>query len=253
MATLSVIVITKNEEGNIGPCLETVRWAQEILVLDSGSTDRTLEIARNYTKDVITVEWNGFGQTRNLGLERATGEWILWLDADERVTSEFAEEIRDVLRRNDPAVAGYAVARRAYFLGRWIKHCGWYPARVTRLFRKAGAAFTTTRVHEGVAVRGRIVHAKHDIIHLTDPDLHHYFSKFNRYTSLAAEDMRGAGRRSTAFDLFVRPPFTFMKMYLFRRGFLDGLHGFVLCVVSSAYVFVKYAKLWDLTRDRKSD
>lgn len=250
MATLSVITITLNEETNIGPCLESVRWADEIIVLDSGSTDRTVSIAERYTKRIFPVKWEGFGQTRNLGLKHAQGEWILWLDADERVTPELAREIQDILIRNESAVSGYAIARRAYFLGKWIRHCGWYPARVTRLFRKTRATFTTTRVHEGIAIEGPVRPSQNDIVHLTDPDLEHYFNKFNKYTTLAAEELLEAGRRASLFDLFIRPPFTFVKMFVLRLGLLDGLHGFILCVLSSAYVFVKYAKLWQLQRAR---
>jgi glycosyltransferase involved in cell wall biosynthesis len=251
MATLSVITITLNEERNIEACLESVRWADEIIVLDSGSTDRTVQLARRFTKKVFSVKWKGYGANRNIGLDRAKCEWVLWLDADERVTPELSEEIQEILRRDDPEIAGYAVARRAYFLGRWIRHCGWYPSRVTRVFRRAKARFTENLVHEELRVNGTIVPSRHDLVHYTDPDLQHYFQKFNLYTSLAARDMHAAGRRFSLVALLVRPPFTFIKMYLLRLGVLDGLQGFVLCVLSSAYVFVKYAKLWELTKDHK--
>ena len=248
MAGLSIIVITLNEESNIGPCLESVRWADDIIVLDSGSTDRTKEIAKKFTRRVFSVKWEGYGGTRNLGLERAKREWVLWLDADERVTPELGREIQEIVGGKGTAASGYAMARRAYFLGKWIRHCGWYPGRVTRLFKKSGARFTSTRVHEGVTLPGIVLPMHNDIVHLTDPDLDHYFRKFNRYTMLAAWEMHEAGRKASLFDLFIRPPFAFIKMYFLRLGFLDGLHGLVLCVLSSAYVFVKYAKLWDLSR-----
>ena len=248
MARLSVITITLNEEQNIEACLESVRWADEIIVLDSGSTDRTVQLARRFTKNVFSVQWRGYGGTRNIGLDRATGEWILWLDADERVSPELADEIRVILREDTPGIAGYAVARRAFFLGRWIRHCGWYPSRVTRVFRKSRGRFSENLVHEELRVDGPVVPSRHDLIHHTDPDLHHYFQKFNLYTSLAAQDMHAAGRRFSLLGLLVRPPFTFIKMYLLRLGFLDGMQGFVLCALSSAYVFAKYAKLWELTK-----
>jgi glycosyltransferase involved in cell wall biosynthesis len=250
MATVSVITITLNEERNIEACLQSVRWADEIIVLDSGSTDRTLELAKRFTSRVERVEWKGYGGTRNMGLDRASGDWILWLDADERVTDELAAEIQEILRTDDPAIAGYAVARRAYFLGRWIRHCGWYPSRVIRLFRRSKGRFTESRVHEELRVDGGVSNSRGDLVHYTDPDLHHYFEKFNRYTTLAAEDMKAAGRHCSLYDLLVRPSFTFVKMYLLRLGVLDGMAGFVLCVCSSAYVFTKYAKLWELTRNR---
>ncbi|HXF99487.1 MAG TPA: glycosyltransferase family 2 protein [Bacteroidota bacterium] len=248
MPELSVITLAYNEEHNIAECLASVRWADEIIVVDSGSTDRTVELARQFTDKVLTVEWKGYGATKNLALQHAKGEWILWLDADERVPDELAREMREAIRSNDGTIAGYSMPRRAYFLGRWIKHCGWYPGRVTRLFRKSKARFTESNVHEQVVVDGAIAELKHDLLHYTDPNLHHYFQKFNRYTTLAAADLQAAGRRFSLFDILVRPAFLFFKMYVLKRGFLDGMQGFILCVVSSAYVFTKYAKLWELQR-----
>ncbi|MER3524831.1 MAG: glycosyltransferase family 2 protein [Ignavibacteria bacterium] len=245
MHRVSVITLAYNEEHNIAECLASVRWADEIIVVDSGSTDRTLELARRFTATVLEVPWQGYGKTKNIALEHATGEWILWLDADERVPDELAAEMQEAIRRNDPVIAGYSVARRAFFLGRWIKHCGWYPGRVTRLFRKAKSRFTESNVHEQVIVDGAIAPLRHDLLHFTDPNLHHYFQKFNRYTSLAAEDLQAAGKRFSLFDIIVRPTFLFVKMYILKRGFLDGMQGFILCVVSAVYVFTKYAKLWE--------
>jgi len=245
MALLSVIVLTLNEERNIADCLESVRWADEVILIDSGSTDKTVAIARRYTANIQTIVWQGYGAARNYGVAQARGDWILWLDADERVMPELAEEIREIVRKDDPEVAGYSVARRAFFLGRWIKHCGWYPSRVTRLFRRRKGKFSETRVHERLVVDGPVVETRHDLIHYTDPDLNHYFAKFNKYTSLAAEDLRAQGRRFSVVDLLIRPPFIFVKMYILRAGFLDGIQGFILSVLSSAYVFTKYAKLWE--------
>ncbi len=246
MTTLTVVTLTLNEEKNIGPCLESVRWADELIVVDSGSTDRTLEIAKEYTRHLHTIRWEGYGAARNYALTHATGEWILWLDADERVSPGLASEIRAILAENPQEVAGYEIARRAYFLGAWIRHSGWYPGRVTRLFRRGTGHFGLTQVHEQLHVEGRIARTTSDLLHYTDPDLRHYLNKLNRYTSLAAEDLRASGRRAGLWDLIVRPPFQFVKMYLLRRGFLDGREGFILAVLSSAYVFTKYAKLWEL-------
>lgn len=246
MAKLSVITLALNEEHNIADCLESVRWADEIIVVDSGSTDNTVAIATRYTPIVLQVEWQGYGATKNLAMQKASGDWILWLDADERVPPTLAAEIREILQKDDTNTHGYEVARRAYFLGKWIRHSGWYPGRVTRLFRKAYARFTETLVHEQIVVDGPIGRLRHDLLHFTDPNLEHYFSKFNRYTTLAARDLWAAGRRSSLYDLLVRPAFVFVKMYILRRGFLDGMHGFILCVASACYVFAKYAKLWEL-------
>lgn len=248
MSRISVIIITLNEERNITACLESVTWADEIIVLDSGSTDRTVELARRFTQSVHNVEWKGYGSTRNIGLDRATGEWVLWLDADERVPADLAEEIRAVVRQDNPACTGYDVARRAFFLGKWIRHCGWYPGRVVRLFRRGRARFNDSRVHEQIVVEGDIGRLHNDLLHYTDRDLEHYFRKFNRYTTLAAQDLHANGKTANVLDMVFRPPFMFFKMYVLRLGCLDGVHGFVLCVVSSAYVFAKYAKLWELSR-----
>jgi glycosyltransferase involved in cell wall biosynthesis len=248
MATLSVITITLNEERNITDCLRSVTWADEIIVVDSGSTDRTVELARQFTRRVYGVEWKGYGAARNHALELATGEWILWLDADERVPDRLADEIRRIIGIEDHTVSGYSVARRAYFLGRWIRHCGWYPSRVTRLFRRTRGKFNERRVHESIMVDGRIERLNNDLLHHTDPSLYHYFTKFNRYTSLAAEDMKSSGITFSLSDILLRPPYVFLKMYVLRLGFLDGMHGLILSLVSSAYVFVKYTKLWELCR-----
>jgi len=245
-AALTVITLTRDEERNIAECLASAAWADEIIVIDSGSTDGTVAIARQFTHNVITLPWRGYGAARNAGLARARSPWVLWLDADERVTPELAAEIREILAQGDPGVAGYAVARRAYFCGKWIRHGGWYPSRVVRLFRKDAASFSETRVHERLVIAGRVVRARHDLLHYTDPDLQHYFGKFNVYTSLAARDMFDAGKTLALPDLVVRPAFQFVKMYLLRLGFLDGIHGYVLAAASAAYVFAKYAKLWEL-------
>ena len=145
-------------------------------------------------------------------------------------------------------IDGYSIARRAYFLGRWIRHSGWYPGRVTRLFRRGKGTFSESRVHEQLRLDGTVAQTRHDLLHLTDPDLAHYMHKFNTYTTLAAQDMAAAGRKSGIADMTVRPAFQFFKMYVLRRGVLDGIEGFILAVLSSAYVFTKYAKLWELTR-----
>jgi glycosyltransferase involved in cell wall biosynthesis len=248
MSRISVIILTLNEEKNIGDCLDSVRWADEVLVVDSGSADMTVKIAEQHGARTLVLPWEGYGPTKNRALEQTTGDWVLWLDADERVSDELGREIRMIITRNETPHAGFEVARRAYFLGRWIKHCGWYPSFVTRLFRKGQGRFSNQKVHEQLVLHGTKGRLSNDIMHLTDPDLGHYFNKFNRYTSLAAEEMHSAGRRFRLTDLIVRPAFTFLRMYILRLGVLDGMQGLILCAVSSAYVFSKYAKLWELEK-----
>ncbi|MBI4546851.1 MAG: glycosyltransferase family 2 protein [Ignavibacteriae bacterium] len=249
---LSVIVITFNEERNIVECLQSVSWADEIIVVDANSTDRTVELAKQFTPRVYVKEWLGFAAAKNFALEQAANEWVLWLDADERATPELAGEIQHIIQNSSIIHKAFQVARRAYFLGKWIKHCGWYPGYVVRLFRRESARFNDSRVHEKLEIDGSVGRLKHDLIHYTDHNLFHYFSKFNRYTSLAAQDLWEAGKEFSLYDVLIRPLFLFFKMYILRRGFLDGMHGLILSLLSSAYVFTKYAKLWELQRSSET-
>jgi glycosyltransferase involved in cell wall biosynthesis len=242
---LSVIVITRNEERNIEECLQSVAWADDIIVVDANSSDRTVDLARTVTRKVFVKEWLGFASAKNFALGEAKNDWVLWLDADERITPELAAEIQNTIHRSGTTHNGFEVARRAYFLGKWIKHCGWYPGYVARLFRKSAGRFNDSRVHEQLELTGSTARLNNDLIHYTDHTLYHYFAKFNRYTSLAAEDMMESGQRFSLYDVLVRPPFLFFKMYILRLGFLDGMHGLILSLLSAAYVFVKYAKVWE--------
>jgi len=246
LSTLAVIVITKNEEQNIDACLESVRWADEIIVVDGGSSDRTVELARSKGAKVFERKWDGYGAAKNFGLSQCTSEWVLWLDADERVTEPLGEEIRTVVRSNS-SFNGYEFPRRSNFLGKWIRHCGWYPGYVLRLFRRASGRFTEQRVHERLVVEGSVGRLRNDLLHFTDPSLSHYFEKFNRYTTLAAEELASNDGRFRFSQVLIRPPWVFIRMYFLRAGFLDGFAGFVLCLLSSFYVFVKYAKLWEIS------
>ena len=249
MVRLSAIVITKNEEENIGECLESLSFVDEVVLIDSESTDRTVEIARQYTRQITVAPWRGYAGTKQMALEKARGEWILWLDADERVPVALAEEILNVLDRN-PSIAGFQMPRKAYFLGRWIKHSGWYPGYVIRLFRKNQGRFGEERVHETLQVDGPIGTLREPMDHYTDRTVQHYFNKLNRYTSLAARDMKDRGRRISVPGILVRPVIMFMKMYIIKAGFLDGIQGFLLAVFSSYYIFIKYTKLWELLNGR---
>ncbi len=243
-APVSVIVITRNEERNIEACLRSVAWAGEVVVVDAESVDGTREIAERLGAKVFCRPWEGFAAAKTFAVAQTANAWILWLDADERVTEELASEIVTLVHAAPPESA-FAVARRAYFLGRWIRHCGWYPGYVVRLFRKEKARFAAPRVHEHLTVDGPAGRLRHDLLHYTDETLYHYLKKLNRYTTLAAGDRAEQGKKFRLSDLLVRPPLTFLRMYLLRLGFLDGRHGLVLSLHSAAYVFVKYAKLWE--------
>jgi len=245
---LSALVITKNEAGNIHDCLASLHWVQEIIVVDAESADNTAALAREFTDKVFVRRWEGYAAAKEFALAQCSGEWVLWIDADERVPAELREEICALLS-GTPACAAYELPRLANFLGRWMMHGGWYPGHVVRLFRRDLASFNRRSIHEGVEVRGQIGRLQNHLLHYTDRDLRHYFEKFNRYTSLAAEELQQHGWRFHWWDLLFRPPWMFLRMYLFKTGFLDGLPGFILACLSSAYVFTKYAKLWELEKN----
>ena len=243
---ISAVIITLNEEANIAECLASVAWTREMVVVDAGSTDRTREIALRFTPEVHERDWEGYAAAKGFAISQAASEWVLALDADERVTPELREEIEAL--EPEPGVDGYMIPIKALFLGRWIRHCGWYPGYKIRLFRKQGARVTQKALHEGFRVPGGVRKLANPIVHYAYPTLRSYFEKFSRYTDLGARDLYDRGRRARILDLVVRPPFTFLKMYLFKLGFLDGFEGLVLCVFSSFYVFVKYVKLRELQR-----
>ena len=248
----SVIIITRNEERNIVDCLESVSWADEIVVIDSHSTDKTVELAHRYTKGVYSVDWKGYAAAKIFALQHVVNDWVFWIDADERVPRELGDEIQRRVQEKQSPVVAYEVARQAYFLGKRIKHCGWYPGYVVRLFKKSQVSFAESRVHEHLDVKGPVGRLENDLLHYTDDTLYHYFSKFNRYTTLAAKDLIQSGKQYSLYDILVRPPFLFFKMYILRRGFLDGMHGLILSLASAGYVFCKYVKLWDLHRMQAS-
>jgi len=245
VSTISVILITLNEEENIIPCLESVQWADEIVVVDSQSQDRTVELAKRFTDKVIISEWQGYANNKNLALGYATSDWILWIDADERVPPALANEIRETIQKN-PRENGFEVARKAFFLGRWIKHCGWYPGYVLRLFRRNKARFNENLVHEGLELEGDRGRLQHPLLHFTDNTLEHYLWKFNRYTSLAAKELAQKNRHAGFMTIFLHSLHAFIKMYIFKLGFLDGVEGLILCLLSPKYVGIKYAKLWEI-------
>jgi glycosyltransferase involved in cell wall biosynthesis len=245
--SLSVVIITRNEEANIGRCLESVKWADEIVVVDSDSTDRTQVIATEHGARVHTLRWQGFGHAKQTGVDLATGEWILSVDADEVVSIELADEIGRIVAGGTPC-AGFYMPRKTNFLGRWILHCGWYPDPLLRLFRRSQGRFDTAVVHERVILSGEAGRLHGHLLHYSDPDLEHYLNKFNLYTTLGAREAYESGRRAGWFDVVVRPPVSFVKHYVSKQGFRDGMEGFVLSVLSAVAVLVKYVKLRDIER-----
>jgi (heptosyl)LPS beta-1,4-glucosyltransferase len=259
MFKISSVVIAKNEELNIRRCIESqLSCIDEIIVIiDEESEDKTLEIVKSFTANSANLRvkydilrWQGYTRTKQHAVSSSSNSWILWIDADEELTPALSDEIIK-FKNSSPPFKAYSIPRRAFFLGRWIKHSGWYPGRVTRLFDKNEVRFSESDVHEHLVVNSGTGELQNDINHYTDPTIHHYFVKFNRYTTLAAEELSNKGKTFLISDLILRPLFLFIKMYIIKRGFLDGIQGFILAVFSSAYVFTKYSKLWELWRDKK--
>lgn len=245
MSTLSVTIISLNQEANIVPCLESVKFADEIVLVDSGSQDRTLELARHYTDRIFTVDWRGFAGTKNFALDQARMDWVFSLDTDERVTAPLREEIEAILRANGP-LAGYRVPRKNYFGGRWIRHLGWHPDYTLRLFPREKGRFREREVHEEVVVDGPVGLLKTPLEHYTYQGISDYVQRMDRYAQLAARELAKRGRRVYPGELLWRPLVTFLNLYFRRCGFLEGRPGYTLAVLGSWYNFLKYAYLRDL-------
>jgi glycosyltransferase involved in cell wall biosynthesis len=279
--TLSVVIITFNEEANLPRTLESVKWADEIIVVDSGSTDRTVEIAKSYNAKVWVEPWKGFAAQKNSALEKASCDWILSLDADEEVSLELGRQIAEVLEgwkmyrkycnqpdcganrdqwrddltaslgvQFDDAFAGCMVRRKNMFLRRWIRHGGFWPDSKLRFFLRGRASFENRAVHEDAKASGTIGLLKDGaLLHHAYPTLSSYIEHMNRYSSLGAEMAASKGKRGFSFiNIVLRPIFTFIYNYFFRLGFLDGREGLLLHLYHSVYVSWKYAKLWEITR-----
>ncbi len=244
---ISAVIITKNEVDRLGPCLESVSWTDEILVSDSFSTDGTVELAKQFKAQVFQEPWKGYSAQKNALIERARHEWIFSIDADERVTEELVAEIQAVVHGGQ--VDGLAIPRRSFFMGRWIRGSGWYPDYQVRVFRKGKGRFQPKRVHEGVVVEGALDWLTSDLLHYPYRDLAHYFDKFNEYTTLAAQDLRDRGVAFNASQLFSHPFAVFVKSYVLKRGWRDGVPGFAIAGLAALNTFVKYGKLWELTHE----
>ncbi|MDO8446302.1 MAG: glycosyltransferase family 2 protein [Deltaproteobacteria bacterium] len=244
MEKLSVTIITLNEEKNIRYALESVKWVDEIIVVDSGSSDKTVDICKEYTDKVFYNSWPGHIAQKNFAIAKSTHQWILSIDADERVTPELAGEIKEVLK--DPKADAYAVPRHVFYLGRWIDHSGWYPDYKVRLFKKDKGRWGGINPHDEVIVNDSTEYLDGDLIHCSYKDISHHVNTINNFTSIGAEEYLKLGKRASLWDMVSRPIGTFLKKYLLKQGFRDGLPGFIIAVSSAYYVFLKYAKLWEL-------
>ncbi|MGM0370289.1 MAG: glycosyltransferase family 2 protein [Bacillota bacterium] len=242
MQELGALVLTYNEEDNISDCLESLDWIEDVVVVDSYSGDNTVELAKEYTTEVYQREFDDFASQRNFGLEQLATEWVLVVDADERVTPELAEEITD--RLEDPQSDAYQIPRKNYFLGEWIQYCGWYPDYTLRLFKVEDNSYSGL-VHEGLEIEGRVDNLNSPLIHYTYRNLEHYLTKINHYTTLDAQKKYNAGVTKGVLYILLRPVLEFIKKYILKKGFLLGMPGLILAILSSYYQFLKYAKLWE--------
>ena len=251
MPKVSVTIIALNEAEHIGAAIDSAGWADEILLVDSGSTDATLDIARGRGVTVLCRPWSGYVDQKNFAAERAAHDWIFSLDADERIPPPLAAEVRTVVA-TEPALRGYRVPRVTYHLGRWIRTTDFYPDYQTRLYDRRSARWRGKYVHESVAVEGPIGRLRHELEHYSFRDLRDQLDRINHYTTLAAHQMHETGRRATPFDLVVHPPAAFLRNYLLRRGVLDGAAGFTISAMNAFSVYLKFAKLWELQQKDRS-
>lgn len=250
---ISACIIAFNEERKIRRCLQSVAWCDEIIVIDSFSTDRTVSICREFTDRVIQHEWLGYVGQRNMIRDLAKHPWILYLDSDEEVSSGLRDEIQSHMRNWDGVTMGYEFPRQVYYLGKWIRHGEWYPDIKLRLFHKEHGRTEGIEPHDTVVVKGRVQRLRHPVWHYTYDDLRDHMETVNRFSTITAQQKFVQGVRFHWPDLFFRSFFHFFKGYFLRLGCLDGAHGFIIACICSYGAFLKYAKLWELEkRGRKN-
>jgi glycosyltransferase involved in cell wall biosynthesis len=240
-----VTIITRNEAAQIADAIDSVAWADEIVVVDSESTDETTAIAARHRARVFVRSWPGYVAQKNHAATMATHDWILSLDADERVTPALAAEMRALLAA-DPGHAAYRMPRVTWYLGRWIRTTDWYPDHQLRLYDRRTAGWTGKYVHEAVTVRGDVGELRGELEHFAFRDIADHLETIDRYTTYAARQMHENARRAGLLQLALHPPLAFLRNYLLRGGILDGTVGFVISLLNSYYVFLKFAKLWEL-------
>ena len=238
---ISATIITYNEERNIARAIESLRCSDEILVVDSGSTDRTIEIAGKLGARIVEHPFKGYAEQKNYAAEQAENDWILAIDADESLSEGLEGEILHV-KKNGPEYDAYTVPRLAQYLGRWILHSGWHPDRKVRLYDRRRARWAGDFVHESVQVDGRVGHFRSNLLHFTCDSLSEHLRTMDRYTTLAAEQLVSQGGKIGWSKLLLDPPWTFFKTYVVDRGFLDGAEGLAIAYMAAIYNFLKYAK-----------
>jgi len=243
---ISTCIITYNEERNIRRCLESVLWTQEIIVLDSYSTDGTVAICREYTDRVHQEAWKGHIQQKNHCLRLATHQWVLCLDADEQVSTELREDIFAEFAPPGPRWDGYYFPRHSYFFGKWINHAGWYPDYKLRLFKKDKGSWGGINPHDRVILHGHVKYLPHDLLHFTYADLSQQLKTVDSFSTVWAREMYQRGKKFSRFEMVFRPPIKFLESYVYKHGVFDGLPGFLIACGYAYQVLLRYAKLREL-------
>lgn len=246
MNKISAVIITKNEELNIERCLKSLHWVDEIVVVDSGSTDGTIEICKKYNCKIVNSDWLGFGRTKKLAVNSAANNWIFSIDSDEEVTVNLKNKIEQILE--NPKHNGYRIKRNSFYLGRLIKHCGWENDFPLRLFNRKFGNFNGKEVHESVQIKEDIVHINEHLLHYTYPTIEIHIKKTDRYSTIQAQEMYNSGKSFPIIFAILFGINKFINMYLLRLGFLDGREGFILCSIYALGVYLKYVKLWMLNK-----
>jgi len=249
---VSVYMITYNNEETVERALKSVTWANEIVIVDSFSSDRTVEIGRKFTDKLFQRKWPGHRDQYQHAADLTTHEWIMFVDADEEISPELAEEIRQELNGKVEGVDGFFVYRRTFYLGRWIRYGGWYPDGEIRLYRRDKGKWEGG-LHARVVIEGTVKSLKGKYLHYTYRNISDQIQTIDKYSRIAAEDMLQQEETFSLFKLLFHPPFRFIKEYFFKSGFRDGLPGLVIVISTMYYVFIKYAKLWELMRTQRGD
>ncbi len=243
---ISATIIVKNEEKNIADVCQTVSWADEIVVVDSDSTDATVEIARRFTDKIYNREFQGYKDKHEFADSKASGDWIFWIDADERVTPELKAAVEKLRTSDEKTLAdGYKIARKTFFLDKWIRHSGWYPDHQMRLYRKGSSYWDGVAPHQTARVRGRVEKLDGELLHYTKQSLSEYHRVLDSYSSLAAEHLAGEGKGAGAANILGGAVAAFFRSFVVKQGFRDGIPGLIIAIFTGYGVFLKYAKLWE--------
>lgn len=240
---ISAFIATHNEEQRIRRCLESIKWCDEIVVVDDNSTDRTKEVCREYTDRIFNRKWDGYANQKNFAMQQTKNDWVLLMDSDEELSPDLIKEIQNEFQNLPPDICGYEMPRKVFYLGRWINHSGWYPDYKLRLYRKSKGYMGGEDPHETFILDGKTKKLKNDLLHYSYRDISEQVRTLNRYSSIFAEHRRW--KPSDFFKMIIKPPVKFLEVYFSKAGILDGFQGFAIAVMMSYFVFMKYAKIFE--------